>query len=565
MYSSFLRPEQSHLTDFMFNFSIQNDLLYPRAVIMGILFLGLCGLLGLAWNAFRGSRRFRAGFKVCIITAAAVCFAVFLFAYPPDHDEIEHASAAWHVSQGLLPFNDFFQHHSPLLYILYAPLYRIPFVTAHPAESVRLVSGMLSLILLLLLVRMAKTVWKDSGTVWPVVILFLGNFLNLQLFNMRPDLPAALCNLTAFYILLRRGKPADFGFAGFLLGLGLAFSPKYAPFLLLMPGLMLADRQGWKSYWRAVPSHAAGIAAGLVPLCIWLTANGLWEPFSQWVFVFNAHRITTGAIQFGGGIQVIPAVFGAWGCLRLLRSGRQAGAEPGAAQTTDPKAEPSAASAARSGRLLAVFALLSALVYLKPSRTHYEYYEQMFVLAAVVAAAGPLASLSRKWSGDRRAVLAALLAAVILWGGVHTAQRYVRLGLYREVAGSIRTLKALAGDGEVICTTPEHPVTVRNASYISTGWQYVFCLSNPQIRSRLRDIGTDIRDRRPAVIINRFLTWPEGGDFPERLRRRGVLPDGEAADLRRVLESHYTLVPVRQIEYWVRNDRVPAAAQIERR
>jgi hypothetical protein len=543
------QPERTQLEDSMFQLVIRNDLLYPYAAIMGILFLGLCGLLGLLWNAFRGSRRFRSGFTIFSIAAAIACFAVFLFTYPPDHDEIEHASAAWHVSQGLLPFNNFFQHHSPMLYILYAPLYRIPLVTAHPVESVRLISGLISLGLFLLLVRMAKMVWKDSGTVWPVVILFLGNFLNLQFYNMRPDLPAALCNLTAFWILLRRGKPADFGLAGFLLGLGLTFSPKYAPFLLLMPCLMLADRPGWKSYWRAIPLHAAGIAAGLLPLLIWLTTNGLWEPFKQWVFDFNAYRITTGVSMFGGSIPLIPTVFGAWGCLRLLRSGREAKDEP----------------TARSGRLLAVFALVSALVYLNPYSVHSEYYQQMFVLTAVVAAAGPLTSLFREWSGNRRAVMSALFAGVILWGGVHTAQRYVRLGLYREIAGSIRTLKTLAGDGEVICITPEHPVTSRNASYISTGWQYVSRLSNPLVRSRLINIGADIRNRRPAVIINRFLTWPEGGDFTEHLSRMGILSDSAAADLRLYLESHYTLVPVRQIEYWVRNDRVQTAAESESR
>ena len=513
-----------------------NDLLYPRAMLMGILFLGLCCLMGLAWSAFRNAPRFRRVFAILAGFSAAACFALFLFTFPPDHDEIEHVSAAWHVSQGFLPFNDFFQHHSPMLYILYAPLFRTPIVTSHPVESARFLSGLISLGILGILIRMAKTVWKDNLAAWPVTVLFLGNFLNLQLFNMRPDLPAALCNLAGLWILLRRREVPDFGLAGFFLGLGLAFSPKYAPFLLLAPVWMIVYRQGWKPALRRMAAHAAGIAAGLAPLVLWLAANGLLGRFRLWVFDFNGHRITMGSSVFDGSVQVIPAFFGAWGCLRLLRSVR----------------EPDRAA----GRLLAVFAALSALVYLKPARTHFEYYQQMFVLTALVAAAGPLASLMRKWSLDRRAALSALLAGVILWGGVHTAQRYVRLGLYREVAGSIRTLKTLAGDDPVICTTPEHPVTNRNASYISTGWQYVFCLEDPLVRGRLAGIAADIRNRRPSVIINRFLTWPEGGDFTERLRRRGVLSDDEAADLKGYLESRYTLVPVRQIEYWVRNDRV---------
>jgi hypothetical protein len=519
----------------MFNFIIKNELLYPRAVFLGVLFLALCGLLGLVWNAIRGSRRMRRIFIGCMVAAAAACFAVFLFTYPPDHDEVEHASAAWHVSQGLLPFNDFFQHHSPMLWICLAPLYRIPAVSAHPVESVRLISALLSLGILALLIRMAKTVWKDAATAWPVVILFLGNFLNLQLFNLRPDLPADLCILSAFLVLLCRRRAADFALAGLLLGFALSLSIKYLPFLLLMPALMLFDRAEWKRYLRALPAHAAGIAAGLLPLLIWLAAHRLWDPFVHWVFAFNARRITHGVTMVGGKLQVIPTVFGLWGCLRLLRSGRE--------------------EEARLGRFLAVFAGLSALVYLKPSRTHYEYYEQMYVLTAVAAAAGPLAGLVRKWSADRRVMLAALFAGLVLWDGVHTAQRYLRFGLYAQVSGSIRTLKTLAGDGEVICTTPEHPITARNAVYISTGWEYVFCLSNPGIRARLKSVRTDIQSRKPTVIINRFLTWPEGGDFPDRLRRRGVLSEREAGGLRDYLEANYTLVPVRQIEYWVRNDR----------
>ena len=37
-------------------------------------------------------------------------------------DELEHLHATWCVAQGQLPYRDFFEHHTPLLYYLLAPI-----------------------------------------------------------------------------------------------------------------------------------------------------------------------------------------------------------------------------------------------------------------------------------------------------------------------------------------------------------------------------------------------------------------------------------------------------------
>jgi hypothetical protein len=41
-----------------------------------------------------------------------------------DPDEFQHAHAAWSVFKGLLPYRDFFEHHTPWYYFALAPFFR---------------------------------------------------------------------------------------------------------------------------------------------------------------------------------------------------------------------------------------------------------------------------------------------------------------------------------------------------------------------------------------------------------------------------------------------------------
>src|SRR5436853_5392466 len=54
-----------------------------------------------------------------------------------DLDEFEHAHAAWSVARGLLPYRDFFEHHSPALYLLCAPLFASTATATDAAAAIR--------------------------------------------------------------------------------------------------------------------------------------------------------------------------------------------------------------------------------------------------------------------------------------------------------------------------------------------------------------------------------------------------------------------------------------------
>ena len=60
-----------------------------------------------------------------------VAIAVLLIARIPlipvrffDPDEFEHSHAAWSVFRGLLPYKDFFEHHTPWYYYGLSPFFR---------------------------------------------------------------------------------------------------------------------------------------------------------------------------------------------------------------------------------------------------------------------------------------------------------------------------------------------------------------------------------------------------------------------------------------------------------
>src|SRR4051812_11726916 len=41
-----------------------------------------------------------------------------------DPDELEHSHAAWSFFRGLLPYRDFFEHHTPWYYFMLSPFFR---------------------------------------------------------------------------------------------------------------------------------------------------------------------------------------------------------------------------------------------------------------------------------------------------------------------------------------------------------------------------------------------------------------------------------------------------------
>jgi len=126
-----------------------------------------------------------------------------------DPDEFEHSHAAWCVFRGLVPYKDFFEHHTPWYYFLLAPFFRW-FAVDQSFENARhfLIFGRgLSLALITLSAVLAFLVGRQGANrkVGLLTALFLvGQPVVIQkTLEIRPDVPALAFFIGGLWFLMR--------------------------------------------------------------------------------------------------------------------------------------------------------------------------------------------------------------------------------------------------------------------------------------------------------------------------------------------------------------------------
>ena len=168
-----------------------------------------------------------------------------------DPDELEHSHAAWSLFKGLLPYRDFFEHHTPWYYFALAPFFHC-FAVDQSFESARrfLIFGRalslglttLSAALVVRLGRLAAN--RRVGLV--TALLVVGQPVVIQkTLEIRPDVPALLLFIGALWFLLRallEREPSAppslrwFLGGGLCLGAAIMFTQKM---LFVLPGAFL--------------------------------------------------------------------------------------------------------------------------------------------------------------------------------------------------------------------------------------------------------------------------------------------------------------------------------------
>jgi len=131
-----------------------------------------------------------------------------------DPDEFEHAHAAWSLFRGMLPYRDFFEHHTPWYYYALRPLFHWFAVDAsfdggsHFLLATRVLSLLATVASLAVVVAMGER-WmretQDQAAVAPLAALLLVSqpvFLQKTL-EARPDVPALLLFVGALGLLVR--------------------------------------------------------------------------------------------------------------------------------------------------------------------------------------------------------------------------------------------------------------------------------------------------------------------------------------------------------------------------
>ncbi len=126
-----------------------------------------------------------------------------------DPDEFEHAHAAWCVSKGMLPYQDFFEHHTPWYYYVLSPFARAFRVAAsvdgatHFLVFGRGMSMALAGLSVFLLYRMGRLGQHGRAGVLAGVFLITQPVFFQKAVEIRPDLLALPLFLWGIYLLLR--------------------------------------------------------------------------------------------------------------------------------------------------------------------------------------------------------------------------------------------------------------------------------------------------------------------------------------------------------------------------
>ena len=246
-----------------------------------------------------------------VVLATLAFFVARIFLIPRrvfDPDEFEHSHAAWSVFRGLLPYRDFFEHHTPWYYFGLSPFFHL-FAVDQSFESARrflLFGRVLSVVLAALSVALVIRVGRLVGN--RSVGLLAGLFVAAQpvfiqkTLEIRPDVPAFLFFVGALLFLLRgfsdeeaaaTPTPRWFLGGGLCLGAGVMCTQKM---LFVLPGAFLGlglwalagGRRAWGARMVAVLVVGAGVAVPALVTWIGFAVQGGGRQFIYNNFLLNA-------------------------------------------------------------------------------------------------------------------------------------------------------------------------------------------------------------------------------------------------------------------------------------
>ncbi len=226
-----------------------------------------------------------------------------------DPDEFEHCHAAWSVFKGMLPYRDFFEHHTPWFYYALSPFFRW-FAVDQSFESARrflllgralsLAVTALSVVLMMLVGRLGAN--RKVGLL--AGLFLVGQPVLIQkTMEIRPDVLALPFYLGGLWFVVRElrepaGSPRPASLRGFLggglcLGAAVMCTQKM---LFVLPGALVGlglwalsgGREAWRARLTAVSMVLVGVAVPAFLTWAAFALEGGGDQFIRNNFLLNA-------------------------------------------------------------------------------------------------------------------------------------------------------------------------------------------------------------------------------------------------------------------------------------
>lgn len=508
-----------------------------------LILLPLSALAG-AW-AFA---RFKNGGGVSFVPVAVLNFillGIWAVLIGVTHDEAVHMHLAWLITQGLVPYRDFWQHTSPFLWVLMAPFLGWAKPSVELFDLMRVFAGMVFLVNILIGWQIARLVWGERAKLSLYLLVLSSVAMSAQFLLLRPDVFMTFFLLAA--IRLSLDIPGERPWPAFLAGISVTLAASFIAkqyFLCLLPVLaVFAGKKEGRAGKLAL--YLLGLAVGILPFLSYLFSHQIGPEYLKWAFRFNS-KIVSLYITFPFGVMALAlAAAGAlWGLCR----------GPGGTKA----------------RILLLAFILSTLSSLTTTTTvgGGYYLALWFYLSAVVASGCDLGRFfGRLPSAGWRAAAFGLAAGVFLASSVSHLLQYKNRSYSAERSVVAQLLNYCAGDN-CLAIAPAHPVFALDATMLYSFWQYRFADNFKSVRQDIRrkPVAGHIMALRPAVVLCRYLKR----DFILDLYQKDLISASDYKKLVVFFKDHYTQKRIGQQEYYIRNDRLlekgppsPAAGEAE--
>ena len=226
-------------------------------------------------------------YRIALLAAALTLVVLQLqWAHSIAWDEAEFFRATKWTAEGRVPFRDFWEHHAPLQWLLFAPV--AAFVDSPGTAAIlvmRWAQLPLWIALFVILIRMTRKagIDRDAAALAPVVLLASPLFV-LSAIEYRLDLPAELAYIAAIAIVLARPQwSAGWVLFGALMSVA-ALTNLRLVYLIAPTAVLLAFVDPVAARWRWNARSlwmSAGIAAVAALFVAWLALTNALDEFLE--------------------------------------------------------------------------------------------------------------------------------------------------------------------------------------------------------------------------------------------------------------------------------------------
>ena len=223
------------------------------------------------------------------ITAAAVRLIPLQWLHPLNWDELEFFLATKWIGEGRLPFRDFWEHHTPLVWFVFAPIAR--FIESPGVDAI--IAMRWAQIPVWVATFWLANLWMRGAGLerfarWAAMALALCSSL-LMIAAVEYRVEALFCMLfMAALVLLQRDRSL---LAGAAFCLAAWAKLRIAPLIATTMLLVLLRKKDWRMF--------AGAFATLFATLVYFFATGSFDEFWQQVIVENLNEKYAEPVRFG--------------------------------------------------------------------------------------------------------------------------------------------------------------------------------------------------------------------------------------------------------------------------